>query len=163
MTSGITDDEVEEEEDEVLDNRLKFATFKFDDRVGSTQDANGGDEVQGFPGLQFLPYLDKLVDREKMAEFEPGPKGRNTLIFGNAWYGSPNIQWPPSASLNILLFSLHFGERFKKKVKSKKSRAYLQKTNKALGARDLETLKFLEKTGVPAYFSGCATLLLDPS
>ena len=41
---------------------LKFATLKFDTRVDYAKEANSGDEVQGYPGLQFLPQLDLLIN-----------------------------------------------------------------------------------------------------
>ena len=91
----------------------QFGTFIYDERVKVASDANSGDEMQGFSGLQFVPRVDVMVDRERMADYKADGE---TIIFGNAWYGDPSIQWPPSNSLRLLLISLHFGPRFQKNV-----------------------------------------------
>ena len=41
-----------------------FGTFFYQTRVKKLNKANLGDEIQGFPGLQFMPFIDELIDRD---------------------------------------------------------------------------------------------------
>ena len=68
-----------------------FGTLSYDTRVRKVRGANLGDEIQGFPGLQYLPFLDKFIERDNLKAF----KGTdNTTAFFSAWWGF-NGPWPP--------------------------------------------------------------------
>mmetsp|Transcript_8523 Transcript_8523/g.28664 ORF Transcript_8523/g.28664 Transcript_8523/m.28664 type:complete len:621 (-) Transcript_8523:2089-3951(-) len=45
--------------------QVNFSTLSFDSRVSQVHTANSGDEVQGIPGIQFMPYLSGHADRER--------------------------------------------------------------------------------------------------
>jgi len=45
-----------------------YGTFVFSIQVQIMRGANYGDEMQGFPGVQYYPYVDCFVERENLAE-----------------------------------------------------------------------------------------------
>ncbi|KAL6063497.1 hypothetical protein QOT17_011508 [Balamuthia mandrillaris] len=141
-----------------------YATFSFDVRGGGkgSGPANSGDEMQGFSGLQFIPFRDHFVDRELLHDFQLPAHEPPVTLFANAWYGGANMQWPPSPSIDPLLFSLHFGEKFQRTALAHPGSLAFLKEHRPIGARDLGTLQFLQSQGVPSFFSACATLLIQP-
>jgi len=139
--------------------REDFATLSYDSRIGAAGVANSGDEVQGFAGLQFVPYLTNFVDRDKGF-----PSGRGFLI-ANAWYGA-STAWPPGPYMDPILTSIHISSEMYTVVKGRK--AWFPRFTSAkgpIGSRDFGTLRFLKSMGIRTYFSACATLtinVLDP-
>ena len=134
--------------------QVKFSTLSFDNRIFQAHVANSGDEVQGFPGIQFMPYLSEHVDRETGL---PTAKGH---MFGNAWWGA-NFKLPDAnENLDLLLLSVHFSGEGARVVQENIPwfLAYNDKKGH-VGARDLHTLNFLRDLGIKTYFSGCFTLL----
>ena len=136
------------------ENREHYSTLSFASRVDSIQSTNLGDEIQGFPGLQFLPFLDYFVDRDN---FESGIIKNSTTIFFNGWWGSSsNRSWSPPSSLNPVMVSIHAQRG--KMVKAWAD--YAKKRNQSIGCRDLATLDHMQSHGVSAFLSGCMTLLI---
>ncbi len=134
-----------------------YGTLSFDTRVSHTNGiANAGDEIQDFPGLQFLPFLDNFLDRDKLT------KNKNTnqsiTAFFNAWWGDGGATWPPGLNIKPLLFSIHIDPPMKKKWITHTS--YL-KERAPIGCRDYGTLTTLSKIHIPSYFSGCMTIMLQ--
>ena len=131
-----------------------FATLSYESRVSSTGVANLGDEVQGFPGLGFLPYRDKFLERDAIAEY--ASKG-NVTAFLNAWWGVGAASWPPPKTVHPIMLSIHLSGS----VEAVWGRhpEYLRQ-REPIGCRDSGTLKFMERKGVKAFFSGCMTLLM---
>ena len=83
---------------------LHFGTLSFDARVRKVKAANLGDEIQGFPGLQFLPYVDFFVERDKLEN----SKGEQKITtFFNAWWGDPYSSWPPPINIEPIMISVH--------------------------------------------------------
>ncbi len=113
---------------------------------------NIGDEIQNFVGIQFYPYVDRLMKRELLKE-DTG--AGNTTAFMNAFYGGAEKEWPPPNNINPFLFSMHF--------EGLHNVSYM-KSHSPIGTRDLATLRLLQFKGIDSYFSGCATLMLkNPS
>ena len=129
---------------------------------------NIGDDIQTLAAEQFLPSLDIPVDRDQISKTQEACK-----LICNSWYmhNSANnlllkrrarshlwfFDWPPPAHIDTLLISMHFNSKFH--MMSKKAVAYY-KENGPVGCRDFQTKRWLEKRGVPCYFSGCLTLTL---
>ena len=133
----------------------RFGTLSFDSRVRAVKVANSGDELQGYAGLQFVPYLSDTVDRDS------GLKNASCNLFGNAWWGT-RTSWPPRAGTNMTLFSVHFSSLGKSTIA--KSTKWMQEYNRKVGpvgARDFGTMAFLDSIGIESYFSGCFTTMID--
>ena len=133
-----------------------FATLTYDQRVAKYKGANLGDEIQGFPGLQFLPFVETFLERDNLDQ----AKGtKDVTVFFNAWWGDSKTSWPPPSNIDPLLLSIHLDSDIIPIIK--KNLEYFR--NKApIGSKDIETLHNLKHLLGPdaAYFSGCLTLLL---
>ncbi|XP_057291906.1 uncharacterized protein LOC130614495 [Hydractinia symbiolongicarpus] len=132
-----------------------FATLSFQSR-GILGGGNIGDEIQGYAGMQFLPYIDTFIDRKNLT-VPTSQKTSDTVVFLNAWWGNPEFNWPPKNSVSPQLISMHL-----QSVVWPKFSQYISylKDRKPIGARDFSTLYWLQSQGVPSYFSGCLTLFL---
>ncbi len=131
-----------------------YGILSFDARINFTGIANLGDEIQCFSGLQFLPYSDRFLDREKLRS---SPPVGNTTVFLNAWWGDPKTEWPPPDNVHPLSISMHFDPVFKSKVHEHTE--YFKKQG-PIGARDYTTLTMFQSEGIDTFFSGCLTLML---
>jgi lipopolysaccharide biosynthesis glycosyltransferase len=141
---------------------------------------NRGDEMQGLGGLQFLPRLDAFVERDRLdvvsvigsSNFSsssqavtpstpPRPAETPTTVFLNAWYGTPDMVWPPPGKLEPIFVAMHLNNQ-KVKDKFAESTDYLSK-HWPIGARDTSTESFFKSVGVHSLFSACMTMTLRPS
>lgn len=80
---------------------MSYEYGKYYDSLG----CNLGDEIQSIAASCFLPYIDKFIDREKLAEFKSEEKVK---LIMNGWYIHDVEQWPPSSDIEPLLVSMHF-------------------------------------------------------
>jgi hypothetical protein len=139
-------------------NSTKFGILSFDRRVAVVQVGNSGDELQSFPGLQFMPYLSDFVDRDF------GLKETHAHnLFANAWWGYPSA-FPPPRNMTAAFFSVHMSGKFQNTVVPKNLGYFQRYTSQIgpIGARDSPTLAFLESLGLPTYQSSCFTQMLRP-
>ena len=128
---------------------------------------NLGDEIQSIAARQFLPATDYYVDREALDAFAPAPDQEVRLIL-NGWFCHRPERWPPAPSIRPLLISFHVsqthgmwsGLRPTDVFAQDAVRHYLERHG-PVGARDLNTLEFLQRLGIDSYFSGCLTLALQ--
>lgn len=124
---------------------------------------NIGDDIQTYVAKRFLPHIDYYIDREALNCFVPKEKEYVSMIM-NGWYIHNKCAWPPSPYINPLLISMHFmsidatdvGDKYLKGLGGDYLKEY-----EPIGARDIETKKRLETSGIQAYFSGCMTLTLE--
>lgn len=128
---------------------------------------NLGDVMQARAAKRFLPQVDCLIERERLATLQhAGP----VKLIMNGWFMHDADQWPAHPSINPLLVSMHFVEarpaRIRKWIKSSRERMlsgagadYLREHG-PVSARDLVTCEVLEDKGIPAFHSGCLTLTL---
>ena len=130
-----------------------FATLDFDSRVKQIKLDNVGDEIQDFPGLQFLPFIDNFLDRDSL--YSNKNNDQHITAFFNAWWGDGR-NWPPQSNVDPLLFSIHISGGMT--ALWKKEVHYLKAP---VGCRDTLTQEFLTKLGVRTYFSGCLTLMMQ--
>ena len=124
--------------------------------VNMPQDTrNIGDYIQSLSVKQFLPRVDRLVDRESI-KFYYGEKIR--LVMNGWWriHGGTNDISRRIIPL-FVSYHVHNTQNF-----PKETLVYL-KENQPIGCRDLATRLFLKERGIDAYFSGCMSLTLGKS
>ena len=135
--------------------RHHFGTLSYDSRISHFGWCNLGDEIQGFPGMQFLPFVDRFVERDAITDSK---NDGNISVFFNAWWGSDVASWPPPSNIDPVMLSVHItppkmGEIWAKHIG-------WAKEHEPIGCRDLDTMKFLHSHGVKGFFSGCLTLFM---
>ena len=123
--------------------------------------ANIGDEIQTVAQMRFVPTVEAHVYREVINKFE-SKDGKKVKLMTNAWWMKNATNFPPTECIDPLLISMHIRPAIKKKFFTKATKEYLI-NHGPVGCRDLETLELLEKQKIPAYFSGCLTLTLQPN
>ena len=159
--------------------RPTFGALWYDERarylasVGNHA-VNLGDEIQSLAAVQWLPFVEHRVERDRMAG--PTRRGGNTSemrhdrhVFNtssvtfvmNAWYGTPGMTWPPAeTNLDPVPVAVHVESKLYGTFADPASLAYLR-ARQPIGARDAATLKFLQAHNVSAYFSACLTLTMS--
>lgn len=120
---------------------------------------NIGDEIQSIAASRFLPRIDKYVHRENITNYKSDKK---TKLIMNAWYMWRPQNFPPSSDILPLLISMHINKNIRKNFLTKKTKEFLIK-NGPVGCRDKSTMEYLLQNNIPAYFSGCLTLTLEPN
>lgn len=123
---------------------------------GVNNKINIGDYIQALASAQFLPQIDKFIERETDLKKYSGE--RVTVIM-NGWYMNHPENWPPSPFINPLFISIHINKCGLPGFLNDVSIAYF-KQHEPIGCRDTNTVKLLQKKGIEAYFSGCMTLTL---
>ena len=134
-----------------------FGTLSYDSQVRADGQADLDNEILGFPGLQFVPFVNEFLDRNQLHHSE---RGRTVISFLNAWWGTPSAEWPPAENIDPIMLSMQIGEGMKPAIS--KNIEYLRKKS-PIGCRDATCIEFLKKQGVDAFFSGCLTLLMNPT
>ena len=132
-----------------------YATLSYHSRV-KKGGINVGDELQGYPGLQFLPFIDNLLDRDNL--YSNKNNSQHIESFFNAWWGDGSAKWPPQSNIDPIFLSVHINDDMKSIWKREVD--YLL-PRAPIGCRDLSTVDFLTKLGVSAFFSGCMTLMIQ--
>lgn len=144
------------------DSSTKYALLSYDT-------LNIGDEIQSIAAMRFLPRVDYLVNRDNIDQTHPTDPHQEVKLILNGYFLNPSINdhkrhWPPAnPHLSPLIISMHiaFQEECDQDFKTSESIEFLKKFA-PIGTRDTATADFLDKLGVPAYFSGCLTLTLIP-
>ncbi len=117
---------------------------------------NVGDNIQSLAAKQFLPQVDKYVDRETLADYNEEP----VKLIMNGWFIHNTQNWVPSDNIHPLFVSFHMNNTAAPAMLSEKGIAYLKK-HAPIGCRDQFTADTLNANGIEAYFTGCLTLTLD--
>lgn len=145
-------------------DRPSFGAIWYDERskylasVGNHA-VNLGDEVQSLASLQWLPFMEHKIERDRLVT----PKGAksNVTVIINAWYGTPTMVWPPQGKyIDPVPVAVHIEPKRYEQFSTPESLAYL-KARQPIGSRDMATLDFLQKYGVSTYFSACMTTTLS--
>ena len=126
---------------------------------------NAGDDVQTVAMLELVQRVGGdieivLVDREHLND--ESVRALDGLIV-SGWFMTQPLNWPPN-NKNTLYVSFHVNsQNGTSEILQAKHAAknYLPFT--PIGCRDIRTLKGFESIGVEAYFSGCATLTIEPT
>lgn len=116
---------------------------------------NIGDYIQSLAAKQFLPHVDRYINREKLSDYA----GPATKMIMNGWFMNHPENWPPSNLIDPLFISFHINSSAKEKLLNKDGLDYLRQ-HEPIGCRDLHTQQLLKQNGVKTYFSGCLTLAL---
>lgn len=117
---------------------------------------NVGDYIQSLAARQFLPSVDKYVNREQLGAYEGDP----IKLVMNGWFTHNAANWVPSATIAPLFVSFHVNNTAAPLMLDARGVAYL-KDHEPIGCRDRFTETLLKDKGIDAYFSGCLTLTLD--
>lgn len=116
---------------------------------------NIGDYIQSIAARQFLPTIDKYLNRENLNK----PLDDNLKLILNGWFmHSPN-NWPPTENITPLFIAFHINKLAENAMLTREGIEYLKK-NQPIGCRDYYTVELLKSKGIDAYFSGCLTLTL---
>lgn len=128
--------------------------------------SNLGDDVQTYAAAKLLPHVDYVIDREKIDTFQT-EQGEPVAVPMAGWWFWEKWNWPPSECIVPLLTSMHLnnysiynrgtpvGDRWLRGIGGDYLKSY-----GPVGARDQESLEFLQAHGIDAYFSACITLTL---
>jgi len=117
---------------------------------------NVGDNIQSLAAKQFLPKVDKYIDRETLADY----KGESVKLIMNGWFIHNTHNWMPTEQIIPLFVSFHMNNTAAPAMLSDMGIAYLKK-HEPIGCRDQFTADTLNAKGIKAYFTGCLTLTLD--
>lgn len=136
---------------------------------------NIGDDIQTSAARQFLPRIDYLLDRERIALADVPPGTRAIM---NGWYMHRVQHWPPPPELRPLFISFHARETapasfgalacdlalgtHRRRDLIAPSLASYYASCAPIGCRDTATQERFRQIGVESYFSGCLTLTLRP-
>ncbi|MDG1572737.1 polysaccharide pyruvyl transferase family protein [Robiginitalea sp. M366] len=132
---------------------MKYGLLTYDE---NKRFFNVGDNIQSLAAKQFLPRVDTLVNRERLAEYSGDP----LLLIMNGWFTHNIHNWVPSDAIKPVFVSFHMNNTAAPFMLSEKGIAYL-KAHEPIGCRDEFTAETLRGKGIDAYFTGCLTLTLD--
>ena len=117
-------------------------------------------------GISNRRTFDEFIDRENTFEFRSAD-GNPVKLIMNGWYADWPESWPPSRDIDPLLISMHIS-CLKSSSGRKPSDIMLQgagldyfRQRQPIGARDLDTLELLHRSGIDGYFSACLCLTLQ--
>ena len=117
---------------------------------------NLGDYIQSLAARQYLPRVDRFVNREQLATYD-GPEAKVIL---NGWFTHRPETWVPSSRLHPMFLSFHVNRSAASRILNPTGVAYL-KRHAPIGCRDYETVRTLQRHGIEAKFTGCLTLTLS--
>ncbi len=132
---------------------MKYGLLKYDE---NKRFFNVGDNIQSLAAKQFLPKVDVLLNRERLAEYGDG----ELKLIMNGWFTHNTHNWVPSEDISPVFVSFHMNNTAAPAMLSDKGIAYLKK-HEPIGCRDQFTADTLTEKGIKAYFTGCLTLTLD--
>ena len=132
---------------------MKYGLLTYDE---NKRFFNVGDNIQSLAAKQFLPKVDSLLNREKLADYED----EQTKLIMNGWFTHNTTNWVPSDKIDPLFVSFHLNNTAAPAMLNDKGVAYLKK-HAPIGCRDKFSVKTLKSKGIDAFFSGCLTLTLD--
>ena len=118
---------------------------------------NLGDYIQSIAARQFLPRVDVLLNRDRLARYEGPP----VKVILNGWFAHKPETWVPSPSVIPHFVSFHVSPSAADRMLSRAGLQYLMRHG-PIGCRDRYTVELLHSRGVDAYFTGCLTLALQP-
>lgn len=124
--------------------------------VENKKNFNVGDNVQSLAAKQYLPQVDKYLNREALADYH----GDKIKLIMNGWFTHNIHNWVPSEDIIPLFVSFHINNTAAPHMLSEKGIAYLKK-HQPIGCRDQFSVDTLKAKGIDAYFTGCLTLTLD--
>lgn len=132
---------------------MKYGLLSYDE---NRKLFNLGDYIQSLAAKQYLPHVDRMLNRERLADYSGDP----IKLIMNGWFTHNASHWVPSPEIIPLLVSFHVNNTAAPAMLDGAGVAYL-KAHEPIGCRDQFTVETLRSKGIDAYFSGCLTLTLD--
>ncbi|APY12399.1 hypothetical protein BWZ22_14720 [Seonamhaeicola sp. S2-3] len=132
---------------------MKYGLLTYDE---NKRFFNVGDNIQSLAAKQFLPRVDMLLNRERLADY----KGEKIKLIMNGWFTHNIHNWVPSEDIDPIFVSFHMNNTAAPSMLNDKGIAYLKK-HQPIGCRDQFTADTLKAKGIDAFFTGCLTLTLD--
>lgn len=132
---------------------MKYGLLTYQDTYRGT---NIGDYIQSLAAEQFLPRIDKYLNREHLNTEPDEP----IKLIMNGWFSHHPENWPPSQYIDPLFIAFHINSVHADKLLSSETLRYL-KVYEPIGCRDQFTMNLLKSKNIESYFSGCLTLTLD--
>ncbi len=115
---------------------------------------NVGDFIQSLAAKQYLPRVDKYIDRDNLQEADS-----DEIFIANGWYLlHEKMHQIKSDNCQVLPISIHINNQ--NDLNTPKNLKLFNKYG-SVGCRDMATMHYLQKAGIDAYFSGCLTLTLS--
>ncbi|GHE38915.1 polysaccharide pyruvyl transferase family protein [Sphingobacterium griseoflavum] len=134
---------------------MKFGLFTYKNRNNSF---NVGDHIQSLAAKQYLPQVDKLIERDSLSLLKLEDK---IAVIMNGWFTHHPENWPPVPNIVPLFVSFHLNSAHAAKVLNKEENVKYFKKHSPIGCRDTGTVKFLKERGIDAFYSSCLTTTLD--
>lgn len=119
---------------------------------------NVGDYIQSLAAAQFLPQIDKYINREQLSRYN---EDKIKMIM-NGWFMHQPGHWPPSDKIDPLLVSFHLNSQAKDQLLNEEGKGWFKK-HEPVGCRDPYTLKAMREANINAYMSGCLTTTFQHS
>ena len=116
---------------------------------------NVGDYIQSLAAAQFLPSVDKYINREKLSSYND----EQVKMILNGWFMHLPENWPPSNKIEPLLTSFHLNCQVKEKLLSPNNIHWFHQ-HAPVGCRDIYTYNLMQEAGIDSYLSGCLTSTL---
>lgn len=117
---------------------------------------NVGDYVQSLAARQYLPRVDHLLNRERLAAY----RGEPTALILNGWFTNEPRGWCPAPAIDPLFVSFHLNSMAEKALLSGANLEYFRR-HAPIGCRDRDSVRRFQAAGVDAFFTGCLTLTLS--
>jgi len=130
---------------------MKFASFKY------YCSNNLGDEIQSLAAEQFLPRINKHLDRDSLRYVTTSEK---YIVIMNGWFSHfPVNCFPPSDSIVPIFIGFHITDwnDTAEYSLSPKNVEYF-KRNEPIGCRDKQSMELLAAKGIKSVYSKCLTL-----
>ncbi len=128
---------------------VRFAALSY------SKSSNLGDDIQSLAGEQYLPRVDRYLDRDALDEpIEGGPY----VTMMNGWYLEQPERWPPNGAVIPVLSGFHITATNDSAslLVSGAGRDFLAH-HQSIGCRDRFTRDLLVGNGVEAEYVGCPT------
>lgn len=124
----------------------------------SYRGTNLGDDMQTLAAMELMPPGSQpaFVERDSLGKTALAGK----LLLNGWWTHDADNAWPPPQQVDAMPVAMHIAERARSRFTRPDSLRWLH-DHQPIGARDVETLAWLESLGIDAYWSGCLTLGLQ--
>ena len=114
---------------------------------------NLDDEMENFAGIQYLPFVDSVIERRDLRSFTSSD---NITAFFNGKWGVSEGRDVPLNSLNPVMLSVHLESGVRRNLSG-----HLQ-THEPIGYRDTVTLDYLQANGIKNFLSSLMLLMKNP-
>ena len=114
---------------------------------------NLDDEMENFAGIQYLPFVDSVIERRDLQSFT---RNDNITAFFNGKWGVSEGRSLPLNSMNPVMLSVHLESGVRRNLSG-----HLQ-THEPIGYRDTVTLDYLRANGIKNFLSSLMLLMKNP-